>query len=49
MCRASPVLLDQKCSITSKMHGGKYLKAEIVRKKGEDTNMTINLSINCRD
>jgi hypothetical protein len=30
------VLVVQKCSITSKMHGGKYLKAEIVRKKGEE-------------
>jgi len=28
--------LEQRCSITSKMHGGKYLKAEIVRKKGKN-------------
>lgn len=27
---------EQKKSITSKMHGGKYLKAEIVRKKGKN-------------
>ena len=25
---------EQRANITSKMHGGKYLKAEIVRKKG---------------
>jgi len=33
--RASSVNLQQRCGITSKMHGGKYLKAEIVRKKGK--------------
>ena len=27
--------LQQRCGITSKMHGGKFLKAEIVRKKGK--------------
>jgi len=30
------VSVDQKCSITSKMMGGQYLKAEIVRKKGKN-------------
>jgi len=34
--RAGNVTLQQKCGITSKMHGGKYLKAEIVRKKGKN-------------
>jgi len=34
--RAGNVCLQQKCGITSKMHGGKYLKAEIVRKKGKN-------------
>jgi len=35
MLRVGSVSLQQKCSITSKMHGGKFLKAEIVRKKGK--------------
>jgi len=34
--RAGSVSLQQKCGITSKMHGGKYFKAEIVRKKGKN-------------
>jgi len=34
--RVGNVSLQQKCGITSKMHGGKYLKAEIVRKKGKN-------------
>ncbi|XP_023348002.1 NAD-dependent malic enzyme 59 kDa isoform, mitochondrial isoform X2 [Eurytemora carolleeae] len=34
--KASSVNLQQRCGITSKMHGGKYLKAEIVRKKGKN-------------
>ena len=32
--RVGGVSLQQRRDITSKMHGGKYLKAEIVRKKG---------------
>ena len=36
LCRGSKNVLQlSKRSITSKIHGGSYLKAEIVRKKGK--------------
>ena len=36
---------EQRATITSKMHGGKYLKAEIVRKKGIHIKIVLNINL----